>query len=104
MSRANSKEKAREGMYGNHAPQLGEGPLGPHQEADPVLEELPVDRLSDEVRGARPESPIDHLRVVSSGNDQDRQIAAGRKLSKLRADFQAVPPRELHVQDHQIRG
>ena len=56
---------------------VGEGVMGSHHEPDAVLEELPVDRLLDEVRGPELEGSVDGLRVRSAGDDEHRDLPGG---------------------------
>ena len=82
--------------------QTREGIVGAHDEADPVLEELPVDGLLHEVAGTRLESTIDRLGVRVAGGDQDGDVGAPCVGAEHLAGREAVEPGHLDVQEHQV--
>ena len=79
-------------------PQLLHGAGGAQHVAHPVAQDVPVDRLGDEVRGARLVGAVDGLQVVQAGHHEHRGVLSRGGAADRGADRKAVQPRHHDVQ------
>ena len=77
--------------------------LHPQQRADPGDQLDPLDRLDDEVVRTNLQAADAVGDLAESGDHDDRQQLALRRLLQALADLVAVHPRHHHVQQHQVR-
>jgi hypothetical protein len=75
---------------------------GAQQEAHPMHQDVEVERLGDEVRGAGVEGVLDGLAVVVRGHHQHRQGAAPGPGAQPAAEGQAAHAGHLEIEQDQV--